>query len=83
MGALISSAIVLFAKILQIVLFVYIIVSFLPVADSIKQALYYLVAPIVEGVGYLLNHSIIKSTYVDFSPFIGILLLSSIEFFFR
>ncbi|BCN31196.1 YggT family protein [Anaeromicropila herbilytica] len=82
MGSLITNALYIFFVVLEIILFTYIIISWLPLSPKIKNICLTLVDPMLEPIRYFLNHSIFKTRNIDFAPIIAFIIISYLQQFF-
>lgn len=69
-------------RVLEIVLFLYIMTSWFPISPHIKNLLNTLMAPILDPVRYLLRHSIFNTPRADISPVIGFVIIKYLQEFF-
>lgn len=82
MSNLIFNALYIFFIVLEMILFLYIIISWFPMNKHIKNVFITLLAPILDPVRYLLKHSIFNTTTADLAPIIGLVIISYLQQFF-
>jgi uncharacterized protein YggT (Ycf19 family) len=82
MSSLIYNALYVFFVVLEMILFLYILTSWFPIGNRIKNMLIVLLDPILVPVRFLLKHSIFNTTAADLSPIIGLLIISFFQQFF-
>lgn len=68
-----------FFNVIEIILFIYIISSWFPLPNGIKKVLLNLINPILDPIRFLLRRSIFNTPVSDFSPIIGIVILSYLQ----
>jgi uncharacterized protein YggT (Ycf19 family) len=82
MSGLIIQALYIFFLVLEIILFAYIILSWLPLSPNFRTMLATLVDPMLGPIRYLLDHSIFKTRSIDLSPIIAFIIISYLQQFF-
>ena len=75
-------ALYIFFIVLEIFLFLYVIISWLPVNNRFKSIICFLIDPILVPVRYLLKHSIFNTPTADLSPVIGFVVILFLQEFF-
>lgn len=68
-----------FFNVIEIILFIYIISSWFPIPNGIKKVLLALINPILDPIRFLLRRSIFNTPVSDFSPILGIVILSYLQ----
>lgn len=71
-----------FFIVIEIVLFLYILTSWIRISGKIKEILFMLIEPIITPVRYLLKHSIFNSPAADLSPIISFIIIIFFQNFF-
>lgn len=82
MSSLICNVLYIFFVVLEMILFIYIITSWIPMNNRFKELLITLLAPILDPVRALLKHSIFNTPAADLSPIIGLVIISFLQQFF-
>jgi len=67
---------------IEIILFIYIITSWLPMGEKFKLLMRNLISPILDPIRILLKHSIFGSNIMDLSPIIACILIVFLQKFF-
>lgn len=68
-----------FFNVIEIILFINLISSWFPIPNGIKKILVTLINPILDPIRFLLRRSIFNTPVSDFSPIIGIVILSYLQ----
>jgi uncharacterized protein YggT (Ycf19 family) len=79
MSILIYRTFYVFFNVIEIILFVYIISSWFPIPNGIKKIILTLINPFLDPIRFLLKRSIFNTSVSDFSPIIGIVILSFLQ----
>lgn len=79
MSILIYRTFYVFFNVIEIILFIYLISSWFPIPNGIKKVLVTLINPILDPIRFLLRRSIFNTPISDFSPIIGIVILSYLQ----
>jgi YGGT family. len=82
MSSVIYNVFYIFFVVLEIILFLYIITSWIPMNNRFRDLLVTLLAPVLEPVRVLLRHSIFNTPAADLSPIIGLVVISFLQQFF-
>lgn len=82
MTHLLFNALYVFFIVLEIILFLYVIISWFPINNFIKNILTILIEPILTPVRYLLKHSIFNTPTADLSPIISFVIILFLQEFF-
>lgn len=81
---LLYEALYLFFTVLEIMLFLYVVISWFPNSRKLREMFITLLDPIFEPVRFLLRHSIFNTPRADLAPIISfVIILFLQEFFFR
>jgi YGGT family. len=76
MTLLIYKTLYIFFVVLEMILFVYIFSSWLPLGAKLKELLLTLLAPIFEPIRFLLKFSVFQARGIDVSPIIALIIIS-------
>lgn len=68
-----------FFIVLEAILFIYIVCSWLPVSIRLRNFLYTLVNPLMIPIRYLMRHSIFQAREIDLSPIIVFIVLTALQ----
>jgi len=79
MTLLIYRTFYIFFQVIEIIIFIYIVSSWLPIPNGIKNFLLTLINPILVPIRFLLRRSIFYTPVSDFSPIIGIVILAYLQ----
>jgi uncharacterized protein YggT (Ycf19 family) len=79
---LVVQSLYIFFIVLEIILFSYIISSWLPLGAKIKNFLLMLLGPIFDPIRFLLKFSIFQTRGVDLAPIIALVIISYLQQFF-
>ncbi len=82
MTHLLFSALYVFFIVLEIILFLYVIISWFPINNFIRNLLTVLIEPILTPVRFLLKHSIFNTPTADLSPIISFVIILFLQEFF-
>lgn len=81
---LLYEALYLFFTVLEIMLFLYVVISWFPNSGKLREMFITLLDPIFVPVRFLLRHSIFNTPRADLAPIISfVIILFLQEFFFR
>ena len=72
----------IFFNVLEMILAIYVVLSWFPFSKMVQQHLKNLVAPILDPVRALLKHSIFNSQVADLSPIITFLIILYLQKYF-
>jgi YggT family protein len=79
---IIYKALYVFFMVLEIILFFYIIISWFPIGNRIRNKVTVIVSPILEPTRFLLKHSIFNTNVADLSPIISLIIILYLQQFF-
>lgn len=79
---LLYNALYVFFIVLEVILFMYLIISWFPVNNFIRDFITVLIDPILTPVRYLLRHSIFNTPTADLSPIISFIIIVFFQEFF-
>ncbi|MFU0827560.1 MAG: YggT family protein [Lachnoclostridium sp.] len=79
---LLYNALYVFFVVLEMILFLYVIISWFPVNNYFKNFITFLIDPILTPVRFLLRHSIFNTPTADLSPIISFILILFFQEFF-
>lgn len=82
MTHLLLNALYVFFIVLEIILFLYVIISWFPINNFIRNLLTILIEPILTPVRFLLKHSIFNTPTADLSPIISFVIILFLQEFF-
>lgn len=82
MTHLFFNALYVFFIVLEIILFLYVIISWFPINNFIRNLLTILIEPILTPVRFLLKHSIFNTPTADLSPIISFVIILFLQEFF-
>jgi uncharacterized protein YggT (Ycf19 family) len=82
MAALIYKTLYIFFVVLEMILFIYIFTSWLPIGAKLKDFLLTLLSPIFGPIQFLLKYSVFQTRGIDFSPIIALIIISYFQQFF-
>ncbi|MDF2473209.1 MAG: hypothetical protein K0R21_991 [Anaerocolumna sp.] len=64
---------------LELLIYLYILTSWLPLSYGFKNKLNTLINPILEPIRYILKRSIFNTPIIDLSPVIGLVIITFIQ----
>ncbi len=79
---LIYNVFYIFFGVVEVLLLLYLLMSFFPNNNWFRKKITELVNPIIEPTRFLLNYSIFKSNEADFSPLISYIIVNFFQQFF-
>lgn len=83
MIGLIYNSLYIFFIVLEMILLIYILSSWLPLNPKIKGLFVILLGPILDPIRFLLDHSIFKTRNIDLAPIIAFIIISFFQNLFR
>lgn len=72
-----------FFRVLQMILMLYIISSWLPLPPRLQGFMHFIMEPILGPIRYMLKRSVLNTRMIDITPIIAYIILSFLESFFR
>ncbi|WP_123608612.1 YggT family protein [Mobilisporobacter senegalensis] len=82
MDIVIINSLYIFCVVLEGILFLYILSTWIRISPKIQGIFNILLDPLLDPIRYLLKHSIFQVRNYDLSPIIGFLVLSYLQEFF-
>lgn len=78
---IIMNSLYIFFEVLGVILFVFIISTWLPLGPKLRNAVQSLISPILDPIRFLLKYSIFQ-TRIDISPIIALIVITYFKNFF-
>ncbi len=78
---LIIKAVYVFLMFLEVALFFYIVISWIPISLKLREISKKIIDPILDPIRFILKKSIFKTRVIDLAPIIAFLIISYLQQF--